>query len=142
MYERENLCLFLIQIAHTEVAEQLVSELQEECDLQELSKHDRKQLEIETERLSSRLEHARAQNTVLQLTLEETKNHCERSVCSMYTYTLVGITLVIHSLRLCIIHSFQFMHFIMVAESNALISVTYKWGETFTASAFKPQLLI
>lgn len=65
-------------IAHTEVAEQLVCEFQEECDLQELSKHNRKQLEFETERLGSRLEHARAQNTVLQLTLEETKNHCER----------------------------------------------------------------
>ena len=83
--------MFGTQIAHTEVAEQLVSELQEECDLQELSKHDRRQLEFETERLSSRLEHARAHNTVLQLTLEETKNHCERSV--WHTHSQLNMSL-------------------------------------------------
>lgn len=62
------------------MAEQLVSELQEECDQQELGRRDRRQLELEAERLSARLEHARSQVTVLQLTLDETKSQCERLV--------------------------------------------------------------
>lgn len=57
-----------------------MSELQDECDLQDMSKRDRKQLELETEKLNSRLENARANNTVLQLTLDETKTQCERFV--------------------------------------------------------------
>ncbi|KAG8290849.1 hypothetical protein J6590_074099 [Homalodisca vitripennis] len=67
-----------LQVTRTEVAEQLVSELQEECDQQELSLRDRRQLELETERLSARLEHSRSQVNVLQLTLDESKSHCER----------------------------------------------------------------
>lgn len=68
-------------MCHTKVAEHLVSDLQEESDLQELSRGDvlsRKQHELETERLNSRLEHVRAQNTVLSLTLEECKAQCDR----------------------------------------------------------------
>uniref|UniRef100_A0A1B6E8N5 EF-hand domain-containing protein n=1 Tax=Clastoptera arizonana TaxID=38151 RepID=A0A1B6E8N5_9HEMI len=65
-------------VSRTQVAEQLVSELQDECDLQDLSKRDRKQLELENEKLNSRLENVRANNTVLQLTLDETKTQCER----------------------------------------------------------------
>ncbi|XP_054258282.1 colorectal mutant cancer protein-like isoform X3 [Macrosteles quadrilineatus] len=61
-------------VSHTEVAEQLVSELQS-CDLQEWDRH---QLEQETKRLSARLEHSRSQANVLQLTLDEAKSHCER----------------------------------------------------------------
>lgn len=73
----------MLQVCHTKVAEHLVSELQEESDLQELSRGDvlsKKQLELETERLTSRLEHVRAQNTVLALTLEECKAQCNKWV--------------------------------------------------------------
>ncbi|XP_046688739.1 colorectal mutant cancer protein isoform X2 [Homalodisca vitripennis] len=70
--------LISLGVTRTEVAEQLVSELQEECDQQELSLRDRRQLELETERLSARLEHSRSQVNVLQLTLDESKSHCER----------------------------------------------------------------
>lgn len=68
-------------VCHTKVAEHLVSDMQEESDLQELSRGDvfsRKQHELETERLNGRLEHVRAQNTVLALTLEECKAQCDR----------------------------------------------------------------
>jgi hypothetical protein len=67
------------QVCNTVLAESLVSELQE-ADLQELSRSEavRRQYEVETERLTSRLEHTRAQNAVLALTLEESKTHCDR----------------------------------------------------------------
>ncbi|PSN36345.1 Colorectal mutant cancer protein [Blattella germanica] len=54
------------------LAESLVSELQE-ADLQELSRSEavRRQYEVETERLTSRLEHARAQNAVLALSYSD-----------------------------------------------------------------------
>lgn len=67
------------QVCNTVLAESLVSELQE-ADLQELSRSEavRRQYEVETERLTSRLEHARAQNAVLALTLDESKTQCDR----------------------------------------------------------------
>ncbi|XP_068082210.1 colorectal mutant cancer protein isoform X2 [Anabrus simplex] len=66
-------------VCNTKVAESLVCELQE-ADLQELSRSEavRQQYEVETERLNSRLEHVRAQNAVLALTLEESKMQCDR----------------------------------------------------------------
>ncbi|KAJ9578304.1 hypothetical protein L9F63_005470, partial [Diploptera punctata] len=66
-------------VCNTVLAESLVSELQE-ADLQELSRSEavRRQYEVETERLTSRLEHARAQNAVLALTLDESKTQCDR----------------------------------------------------------------
>lgn len=63
------------------MAEHLVSDLQEESNLQEFNRGDmlsRKQLELETERLNCRLEHVRAQNTVLALNLEECKAQCDK----------------------------------------------------------------
>ena len=36
-----------------------------------------KEFEIEMERLSSRIEHLKSQNEVLNLTLSESKNHCD-----------------------------------------------------------------
>ncbi|XP_054258274.1 colorectal mutant cancer protein-like isoform X2 [Macrosteles quadrilineatus] len=71
---REDRDKLRLKVSHTEVAEQLVSELQS-CDLQEWDRH---QLEQETKRLSARLEHSRSQANVLQLTLDEAKSHCER----------------------------------------------------------------
>lgn len=72
-------CTMCTQVCSTVLAESLVSELQE-ADLQELSRSEavRRQYEVETERLTSRLEHTRAQNAVLALTLDESKTHCDR----------------------------------------------------------------
>lgn len=64
------------QVSTTQMAEHLVSALVEESDLLELGQHDqqaRQRLEIEIERLHSRLEHTRAHNNVLALSLEECK---------------------------------------------------------------------
>lgn len=61
------------------VAEHLVSDLLEQSNLQELNGSE-KQFEVETERLNSRLEHARANNAVLALTLHESKAQCDRYV--------------------------------------------------------------
>lgn len=63
------------------VAEHLVSDLLEQSNLQELNGSE-KQFEVETERLNSRLEHARANNAVLALTLHESKAQCDRYVQS------------------------------------------------------------
>lgn len=59
------------------VAEHLVSDLLEQSNIQELNG---KQFEVETERLNSRLEHARANNALLALTLDESKAQCDRYV--------------------------------------------------------------
>nr|CAD7572362.1 unnamed protein product [Timema californicum] len=66
-------------VCNTLVAESLVSELQE-ADIQEMRGSDavRRHYEVEAERLGSRLEHCRAQNTVLALTLEEAKTQADR----------------------------------------------------------------
>ncbi|XP_043524545.1 colorectal mutant cancer protein isoform X3 [Frieseomelitta varia] len=64
-------------VCSTMVAEHLVSDLLEHSNLQELNGSE-KQFEVETERLNSRLEHARANNAVLALTLHESKAQCDR----------------------------------------------------------------
>lgn len=65
------------------VAEHLVSDLLEQSNLQELNGSER-QFEVETERLNSRLEHARANNAVLALTLQESKAQCDRSALALF----------------------------------------------------------
>ncbi|XP_034948586.1 LOW QUALITY PROTEIN: colorectal mutant cancer protein [Chelonus insularis] len=64
-------------VCSTMIAEHLVSDLLEQSNIQELNGSE-KQFEVETERLNSRLEHARANNTVLALTLHESKAQCDR----------------------------------------------------------------
>ncbi|XP_076394870.1 colorectal mutant cancer protein isoform X2 [Megachile rotundata] len=64
-------------VCSTMVAEHLVSDLLEHSNIQELNGSE-KQFEVETERLNSRLEHARANNAVLALTLHESKAQCDR----------------------------------------------------------------
>lgn len=61
------------------VAEHLVSDLLEHSNIQELNGSE-KQFEVETERLNSRLEHARTNNAVLALTLHESKAQCDRYI--------------------------------------------------------------
>ncbi|GFG35636.1 hypothetical protein Cfor_02558 [Coptotermes formosanus] len=81
-------------VCNTVLAESLVSELQE-ADLQELSRSEavRRQYEVETERLTSRLEHTRAQNAVLALTLDESKTHCDRLSLLVGKYESTAIAL-------------------------------------------------
>ncbi|XP_048513861.1 colorectal mutant cancer protein isoform X3 [Athalia rosae] len=64
-------------VCSTMVAEHLVSDLMEQSNLQELNGSEQ-QFEVETERLNSRLEHAKANNAVLALTLHESKAQCDR----------------------------------------------------------------
>ncbi|XP_043268351.1 colorectal mutant cancer protein [Venturia canescens] len=64
-------------VCSTMVAEHLVSDLMEQSNLQELNGSE-KQFEVETERLNSRLEHSRANNAVLALTLQESKAQCDK----------------------------------------------------------------
>ena len=71
------------------IAEQLVKSLADTSAMQELNnslnvadaaeavKSKMEEFEIEMERLSVRIEHLRAQNDVLTLTLRESKNHCD-----------------------------------------------------------------
>lgn len=57
----------------TAVAEHLVGDILQQCD-----KSEKQPLEVEINRLSAQLEHSKAQNAVLALTLTETKEHCDR----------------------------------------------------------------
>ncbi|ROT73250.1 Colorectal mutant cancer protein [Penaeus vannamei] len=73
----------------TAVAEQLVAGVQEESDAQELyhalataggalAPHERlKEFEVEIERLHAKVDHLKAQNDVLAITLSESKAHCD-----------------------------------------------------------------
>ena len=54
-----------------------------------------KEFEIEMERLSSRIEHLKSQNEVLNLTLSESKNHCDN-----ITVLIGKILLVLHRKKL------------------------------------------
>lgn len=58
----------------TAVAEHIVGDILRQCD----SQNEKQAIDIEFRRLSSKLEHTRSQNSVLALTLSETKSHCDR----------------------------------------------------------------
>lgn len=58
----------------TAVAEHIVGDILRQCDTQ----NEKQAVEIEFRRLNAKLEHARSQNSVLALTLSETKAHCDR----------------------------------------------------------------
>lgn len=58
----------------TTVAEHIMGDILRQCDLQ----NDKQAVELEFRRLTSKLEHTRSQNSVLALTLSETKAHCDR----------------------------------------------------------------
>lgn len=63
----------------TAVAEHMVGDILRQCDVQS----EKQAMEVELRRLNAKLENARSQNTVLALTLTETKAHCDRFV-SLY----------------------------------------------------------
>ncbi|XP_071542870.1 colorectal mutant cancer protein isoform X2 [Panulirus ornatus] len=89
----------------TAVAEQLVAGVQEESDAQELyhtlataggalAPHERlKEFEVEIERLHAKVDHLKAQNDVLAITLGESKSHCDHLSILMGKYESNSIAL-------------------------------------------------
>ncbi|KAK8749035.1 hypothetical protein OTU49_015650, partial [Cherax quadricarinatus] len=89
----------------TAVAEQLVAGVQEESDAQELyhalataggalAPHERlKEFEVEIERLHTKVDHLKAQNDVLAITLSESKSHCDHLSILMGKYESNSIAL-------------------------------------------------
>ncbi|XP_066965341.1 colorectal mutant cancer protein isoform X1 [Macrobrachium rosenbergii] len=89
----------------TAVAEQLVAGVQEESDAQELyhalataggtlAPHERlKEFEVEIERLHAKVDHLKAQNDVLAITLSESKAHCDRLSILMGKYESNSVAL-------------------------------------------------
>lgn len=58
----------------TAVAEHIVGDILRQCDLQA----EKQCMDMEIRKINAKLEHARSQNTVLAITLSETKAHCDR----------------------------------------------------------------
>ena len=58
----------------TAMAEHIVGDILRQCDMQT----EKQAIDMEFKRLATKLEHMRAQNSVLALTLSETKEHCDR----------------------------------------------------------------
>ncbi|KAG7167444.1 Colorectal mutant cancer protein-like [Homarus americanus] len=89
----------------TAVAEQLVAGVQEDSDAQELyhalataggalAPHERlKEFEVEIERLHAKVDHLKAQNDVLAITLSESKSHCDHLSILMGKYESNSIAL-------------------------------------------------
>ncbi|XP_045465591.1 colorectal mutant cancer protein isoform X3 [Harmonia axyridis] len=75
----------------TAVAEHIVGDILRHCDTQ----NEKTAADIELRQLYTKLEHARAQNNVLVLTLSETKAHCDRLVllCGKYESNAVALRL-------------------------------------------------
>ncbi|XP_022904882.2 colorectal mutant cancer protein isoform X1 [Onthophagus taurus] len=75
----------------TIVAEHIVGDILRQCD----SQSEKQAVEIEFKRLTAKLEHARSQNSVLALTLSETKAHCDRLalLCGKYESNAIALRL-------------------------------------------------
>ncbi|XP_044756213.1 colorectal mutant cancer protein isoform X2 [Coccinella septempunctata] len=75
----------------TAVAEHIVGDILRHCDTQ----NEKTAVDIELRQLYTKLEHARAQNNVLVLTLSETKAHCDRLalLCGKYESNAVALRL-------------------------------------------------
>lgn len=58
----------------TVVAEHMVGDILRQCDVST----EKQVLDLEMRKANAKLEHARSQNTVLALTLNETKAYCDR----------------------------------------------------------------
>jgi hypothetical protein len=75
----------------TAVAEHIVGDILRQCDVQT----EKQAIDIELRRLNAKLEHARSQNSVLAITLSETKAHCDRLalLCGKYESNAVALRL-------------------------------------------------
>lgn len=120
-----------IGVSHTEVAEHLVSGVQAECNIQELCRQDKKHLEIEAERLHSKLDHLRAQNNTLQISMHEARENCERMYILLGKYESNAI-----ALKLC---SDKCLQIIDYYESLVTL-ITRKRGDSVSASKEENEL--
>lgn len=75
----------------TAVAEHIVGDILRQCDTQS----ERHAIEVEFRRLNAKLEYTRSQNSVLALTLSETKCHCDRLalLCGKYESNAIALRL-------------------------------------------------
>lgn len=75
----------------TAVAEHIVGDILRQCDTQS----ERQAIDVEFRRLNAKLEYTRSQNSVLALTLSETKSHCDRLalLCGKYESNAVALRL-------------------------------------------------
>ncbi|RZB73488.1 colorectal mutant cancer protein, partial [Asbolus verrucosus] len=75
----------------TAVAEHIVGDILRQCDVQT----EKQAIDIELRRLNAKLEHARSQNSVLVITLSETKAHCDRLalLCGKYESNAIALRL-------------------------------------------------
>ncbi|XP_049820358.1 colorectal mutant cancer protein isoform X2 [Aethina tumida] len=75
----------------TAVAEHIVGDILRQCDVQA----EKQSLDIEIRRINAKLEHARSQNSVLALTLQETKALCDRLalLCGKYESNAIALRL-------------------------------------------------
>ncbi|KAG5871006.1 Colorectal mutant cancer protein [Gonioctena quinquepunctata] len=75
----------------TAVAEHIVGDILKQCDVQA----EKQCLDIEMRKINAKLEHARSQNSVLALTLSETKAHCDRLalLCGKYESNAIALRL-------------------------------------------------
>ncbi|CAH1283256.1 unnamed protein product [Diabrotica balteata] len=75
----------------TAVAEHIVGDILKQCDIQA----EKQGLDIEIRKVSAKLENARSQNSVLAMTLSETKAHCDRLalLCGKYESNAIALQL-------------------------------------------------
>lgn len=75
----------------TAVAEHIVGDILRQCDIQA----EKQSMDMELRRINAKLEHARSQNSVLALTLSETKAHCDRLalLCGKYESNAIALRL-------------------------------------------------
>lgn len=92
-----NSVLSFFQLPNAKLAEHLAQSLQECSNMQEIiqtlykcgseiSDSNVREFEIETERLSSKIDHLKSQNDLLQLTLDESRAHTDRLSVLMGKY--------------------------------------------------------
>ncbi|KAF5272296.1 hypothetical protein FQR65_LT04953 [Abscondita terminalis] len=75
----------------TAIAEHIVGDILRQCDVQ----NEKHTVDLELRTLTAKLEHTRAQNSVLALTLSETKSHCDRLalLCGKYESNAIALRL-------------------------------------------------
>lgn len=75
----------------TAVAEHIVGDILRQCD----SQIEKQAIDVEFKRLNAKLEHSRSQNTVLSLTLSDTKLNCDKLalLCAKYESNAIALSL-------------------------------------------------
>lgn len=77
-------------VCTTEIAQHLVGDLYRNVGVKT---EDAMQLQLEVKQLQRRLEHLRVQNTILSLTVQESKQHCDQLylLCGKYESNAIGL---------------------------------------------------